>query len=313
MVVPAKDNTHFDDSLHDAIVRVDAEHYADQEFADFKCKQIALPGGLIIYDIIIDPVIIKRHSNHIVEDSVYDYFLSTLLEGTAHIEQAGRRYTLKQGDLALIAGGLPYTTEYEKRSRRLIVRIPNQVFRERLINSEQTILTGTLPKNGLGRIVNGLLRSVAFEAETLPATDQYTLAQSLLELTGALTRSSLKSRDIAPEPRQSDLLNRIFAYLEAHFMDSDLNPDKIAAANGISTRYLHSLFRPSGTTVLKWVWERRLKAARSDLLDPSQTTTRISEIAYRRGFSDSAHFSRAFRNRFGITPTQLRTRAINTH
>ena len=96
-------------------------------------------------------------------------------------------------------------------------------------------------------------------------------------------------------------------------MDSDLNPDKIASANGISTRYLHSLFKQSGTTVLRWVWERRLKAARSDLLDPSQATARISEIAFRRGFSDSAHFSRAFRNRFGISATQLRARAIDTH
>ncbi len=293
MSIAAKDNTHFDNSLNEAIVRVDAEHYAGRQCAHFQCKQIELPGGLIIYDIIIDPVIIKRHANHIVEDSVHDYFLSTLLEGTAHIEQAGRKHTLKRGDLALIASGLPYTTEYEEPSRRLIVRIPNQVFRERLIHSEQIVITGTLPRDGLGRIVNELLKSVAFEASALPSTDQYTLVQSLLELTAALTRSSLKL--VHPAPRHADLLKRILNYLEAHFMDSDLNPGKIAAAHGISTRYLHSLFRQSGTTVFKWLWERRLKATRSE------------------GFSAPAHFSRTFRKRFGITPTQLRARTVNTH
>jgi AraC-like DNA-binding protein len=104
-------------------------------------------------------------------------------------------------------------------------------------------------------------------------------------------------------------LNRIYAYLEENYMDSDLTPGKVARANKISTRYLHSLFSQSGTTLLKWVWERRLRAARSDLLDPSQVQSRISEIAFRRGFNDSAHFSRSFRNRFGISPTELRQRA----
>ena len=143
-------------------------------------------------------------------------------------------------------------------------------------------------------------------------TEQFTLTQSLLELTGALTRAIIKPDDVKTEPRHTDLLNRIFSYIEEHYMDSDLTPEKIAKGNGISTRYLHSLFRESGTTVLKWVWERRLKAARKDLLDPAQARSRISEIAFHRGFNDSAHFSRSFRNRFGISPTQLRMRATKT-
>jgi len=33
---------------------------------------------------------------------------------------------------------------------------------------------------------------------------------------------------------------------------------------------------------------------------------RVSEIAYRRGFNDPAHFSRAFKSRFDIPPSKLR-------
>lgn len=168
---------------------------------------------------------------------------------------------------------------------------------------------GHLPNQGLGRVVNDLLKSVAFEAESLNVTEQYTLTQSLLELTGTLTRAIIKPEDLKNEPKHTDLLNRIFSFIEENYMDSDLTPDKIAQGNGISTRYLHSLFQESGTTVLKWVWEQRLKAARNDLLDPGQHKARISEIAFRRGFNDSAHFSRSFRNRFGISPTELRGRA----
>ncbi|MBL1141119.1 MAG: helix-turn-helix domain-containing protein [Proteobacteria bacterium] len=300
------------ESVRHAIVQVDTQQFADSNFTTFECKQFELPGGLTVYDIEIDPVIIERNPNHISEDNNQDYFLSTLLHGKVSIQQADAEYTLEPGQLALIAGGLPYTTKYEIPSRRLIVRIPENVFKERLLSCHQNIVMGNLPSEGLGHIVNELLKSVAFEAQTLSITEQYTLTQSLLELTGALARSTVKYDDLKPVSKQSALLNRVYAYLEENFMDSDLTPEKVANANKISTRYLHSLFSQSGTTVLKWVWERRLRAARNDLMDPSQVQARISEIAFRRGFNDSAHFSRSFRNRFGISPTELRERAKQT-
>ena len=307
--VGKKDDEGLEESIRNAIVHVETQQFADSNFSTFECNQFDLPGGLIVYDITIDPVIIERNPNHINEDANQDYFLTTLLHGRVSIQQADSSYVLEPGHLALMAGGLPYTIKYEVPSRRLIVRIPDHVFRERLLSCHQNVVIGNLPSEGLGRIVNELLKSVVFEAQTLSITEQYTLTQSLLELTGALTRSSIKSSELKPASRQSALLNRIYAYLEENYMDSDLTPGKVAKANRISTRYLHSLFSQSGTTLLKWVWERRLRAARNDLLDPSQTQSRISEIAYHRGFSDSAHFSRSFRNRFGISPTELRQRA----
>lgn len=300
------------ESVTNTLVGVDIQELSGIDFGDFSCKEINLPGGLSVLDINIDPVIIKRHPNHIVEDANHDYFLTTLLEGRAIIQQAEKVYIMNPGDLALMTGGLPYTIEYEVTSRRVIARIPHEVFKQRLTNCEDTAIMGHLPNHGLGRVVIDLLKSVAFEAENLNVTEQYTLTQSLLELTVALTRAIIKPDDLKSEPRHTELLNRIFSYIEEHFMDSELTPDKIAKGNGISTRYLHSLFRESGTTVLKWVWEQRLKAARSDLLDPAQTQARISEIAFSRGFNDSAHFSRSFRNRFGISPTQLRSQTPKT-
>jgi len=297
------------ESVTSTLAGVETQEISGVDFGDFSCKKINLPGGLSVLDIHIDPVIIRRHPNHIEEDANHDYFLTTLLEGRATIQQAEKRYIMNPGDLALMTGGMPYSIEYELTSRRLFVRIPHDVFRQRLANCEEKAIIGHLPNEGLGRVVNDLLKSVAFEAESLNITEQYTLTQSLLELSAALTRAIIKPGDTKSEPRHTDLLNRIFSYIENHYLDSDLTPEKIARGNGISTRYLHSLFRESGTTVLKWVWERRLKAARSDLLDPAQSRARISEIAYRRGFNDSAHFSRSFRSRFGISPTQLRSRA----
>lgn len=300
------------ESVQHAIVRVDMQQLPGSSFGHFDCQQFDMAGGVSVYEISIDPATIKRTQVHIREDSVNDYFLTTLLDGAMNVTQAGQKFTLEPGQLALMTSGQPYTVTYKKPSRRLIVRIPNQLFRERLANSEECVAIGSLPQTGLGRVVVELIKSIAAEASRLPLTDQYTLTQSLLELTGALTRTAIKPRQTKRDVRHAELFSRILSFLEQEFTDNELTPEKIARANGISTRYLHSLFRQSGTTVQRWVWERRLRAARKDLLDPSMAQIRISNIAFQRGFADTAHFSRSFRNRFGISPSKLRNLAAES-
>lgn len=311
----ASDNKHLQylkESVQHAIERVDMVFPAGGRFQHFECKQFDLAGGLSVYDFTIDPSLIKRSATHISEDGNHDYFLSTILKGKARISQNDVSFLLEPGGLALMTGGLPYSTDYKERTRRVIIRIPNQMFRERLVNSQESLSIGSLPNTGLGRVVVDMLRSIAGEAERLALTDQYTLTQSLLELTGALTRASIKPRETKRDTRHAELLSRILSFLEENFMDNELTPEKIAKANSISTRYLHSLFRQSGTTVQRWVWERRLRAARKDLLDPALSESRISDIAFQRGFTDTAHFSRSFRNRFGISPSKLRNLAAES-
>ena len=132
------------------------------------------------------------------------------------------------------------------------------------------------------------------------------MAESLLELTAAVLRAEADLDFEVQHARQSALFRRILEYMETHYTDCELSPEKVAGANGISVRYLHSLFNQAGITVSRWIWERRLKACREDLLDPNLNHMRVSEIAFRRGFNDPAHFSRAFKARFDISPSKMR-------
>tara|TARA_B100000795_G_scaffold204725_1_gene158307 strand:- start:1117 stop:1644 length:528 start_codon:yes stop_codon:yes gene_type:complete len=159
---------------------------------------------------------------------------------------------------------------------------------------------------GLATIIHEMLKSLAFEADKLNATEQYTLAESLLELTSAILRSETDQEYELQHAEQSALFRRILEFMEANFMDCELTPKKIADANGISLRYLHSLFQQAGMSVSKSMWERRIKATREDLLDPNMNHMRVSGIAFRRGFNDPAHFSRAFKKRFDVSPSKLR-------
>lgn len=273
-------------------------------------KQLPL-GKLSVCDIVTEPLTVHRLPEDIIQDSVDDYFLTTQLEGTALVSQGDTEFSQGPGDLAVMAGGLPYSIEYPEHARRLILRIPHRVFHERILSKDECDFHAQLLQGGgLVSIVTDMLKALILGAEELSETEQYTLAESFLELAAAVIRSNLQGNN--PQvSQQSALFRRILAYMEEHYCDCAVTPEKIAEANGISTRYLHSLFQNSGTTVGKWIRERRLKATREDLLDPSMAKLRVSEISFRRGFNDSAHFSRVFRDRFGISPSELRAKAAD--
>lgn len=83
--------------------------------------------------------------------------------------------------------------------------------------------------------------------------------------------------------------------------DPDLDPRTIAASLGVSARTLCRASSPHAPLpVMEYVRERRLERARTELLSTRLT---VSEIAARWHFTDSSHFTKAYKGRFGQTPT----------
>ena len=92
----------------------------------------------------------------------------------------------------------------------------------------------------------------------------------------------------------------------ARLGDPGLSPAKIAAVTGLSTAHLHRLFAACGEAVMAWVWARRLEACRRDLEDPCYDGLPVAAIGFRWGYKTDAHFSRAFKVRYGATPGEWR-------
>ena len=254
-----------------------------------------------------DPFTVNRRSQDIEVDSAFDYLVLVQLEGPAEIEQRGSRFTIDPDSLAIIPGGLPYRLSFQETGRRLLLRVPLRVFHERILGRQiRDFGAHVFSGRGLVQITIDLLKSLVVEASALNETEQYTVAEVTLDLIAAVVHSETDFGVSQHGSSQVARMSRILSYLEEHFADHDLTPARVASANAVSTRHLHNLFQHSGLTVTKWIWERRLKAAREDLLNPALADQSITEIAYRRGFNDSAHFSRSFKARFQISPSQLR-------
>jgi AraC-like DNA-binding protein len=104
----------------------------------------------------------------------------------------------------------------------------------------------------------------------------------------------------------SPLVIRVHRYILANLDGVDLSPRAIAAANGVSVRQLHRVFSATGTTVSQWVRKLRLARCAADLRGETGVAEGITNIAFRWGFNDSAHFSKAFRAEFGQSPRAYR-------
>ncbi len=299
-------NSQLIEDVRSAHVAVDIEQHG-KRIKHFSCRELPL-GKLELFDIVIDPVAIHRRHEDIDKDSNDDFLLATQVKGTVLVKEGDVEFTQHPGDLSIMSAAEPYTIIHTQSSHRLVLHIPNAVYRERVLAHQEGRIfrPRMVPAGGLATIVHEMLKSLAFEADKLHTTEQYTLAECLLELTSAILRSEADQEYELQHAKQSALFRRILEFMEANYMDCELSPEKIANANGISMRYLHSLFQQAGMTVSKWMWERRLKATREDLLDPNMSHMRVSEIAFRRGFNDPAHFSRAFKNRFDVSPSKLR-------
>jgi len=161
-------------------------------------------------------------------------------------------------------------------------------------------------ENSLVRIVYSLMQMASNEADRLDEFGCRRVGDSLIQLVRGLVTSDASDLPGGRMTPLAALRERIIEYIDNHIAQGDLSLDGIARQMGCSRRYLHRAFENEGITLERFIWERRLEASRKALLSPENSAQSISEVAFACGFNSSAHFSRAFKSRYGIAPRELR-------
>lgn len=92
--------------------------------------------------------------------------------------------------------------------------------------------------------------------------------------------------------------------IESRLGSRDLGADEVAQTLGVPRGRLFASFQADGG-VRAYITTRRLERSRAALADLERQEP-IGLIAHRLGFADAPHLSRAFRARYGMTPSQYR-------
>ena len=275
-----------------------------------------LTGGTIgpvhLCSLEVSPHTIRRTRTLAANTKGDQYKLSLLLGGEALIVQDERNAVLRPGDFAIYDCSRPYTIVGNDPFRMLVCALPHDVIglpAERVARITATRMPG---RGGIAWAMTPFLKRLAnlvIRDEGPP--DVHRVAESVVDLVESLCVSAMGD-DVSPRAQsRAELLLRIRAYIEAHLDDPDLAPTQIASAHFVSKRYLHKLAESEGTTVARWIRERRLERCRRDLVDQRCRDETVSSIGIRWGLTDAAHFSRLFRDAFGCSPTEYRQRHIH--
>jgi acetamidase/formamidase/AraC-like DNA-binding protein len=232
-----------------------------------------------------------------------------LEDGVALRTSAGHQI-ISVGQLLLLPRKSDWSVAFQRGMRAVVLSVTSDAFHGRKISQPASSDVRAMAPGGFTEVFSRTLDSAARSLETLSVVEWTAVAQSLADLLPTFMRQPMAPATETGTATQAAILHRICQTIERRLDDPDLTPARVAQAEGISERYLQKLFEGTGSNFTHYLRERRLQRTWADLSNPAEAHHSISEIAYRSGFNDSAHFSRAFRNRFGLPPREFRQQEI---
>jgi len=255
------------------------------------------------------PLNVYRRKTHIGKVSDDFYLVKFQIEGAGIFSQRGREANLLPGDFVLASATEPYELQFPAHYGQAILAIPHHVLQAQLRDPEQYLgqrMAANQGSNGLlSQFVFSLLKRID---DFDPALLQRLEANILDLLVTSLSFNTPQSQRLDRSPRV-EYIYRVKNFIYKHLKDPQLSPDMIAQAQGISTRYLHMLFKPEDTSVGRYIQLQRLEGCRNCLENPEMNAFTATEIAFQWGFNDASHFGRCFKAQFGISPSQHRKNA----
>jgi AraC-like DNA-binding protein len=161
-----------------------------------------------------------------------------------------------------------------------------------------------LPDTPLGEILKAHLVAITAQGTALDAT----AAAHAMASVNALALAYLAQ--CAPKPAVDTLpdldvvqFDAACRCIETQLEDPQLSADSLARTLGCSRTRLYQLFADRGLSVAAHVRELRLSRSRSLLRDAALS---IGDVALFCGYGDLPAYSKAFKRRFGVTPSEWR-------
>lgn len=232
-------------------------------------------------------------------------------KGHGAVSQHGRHAKMAPATLCLCETRQAFSAQFDTPSRDILLTLPARMLRDAMPNWDAVILQAISAAEGAAALFADLVMSLAEHAPDLSVSCAGETSDSVCALLIATLRALPQNQAALPSPLETYHRDRIRGYVREQLRDPTLSMASVAQATGLSRRYIHRLFSKEPVPLMKWVWSERLDHCCRDLGLEALRNRTVSEIAFFWGFNNAAHFSRAFRERFGAAPSVFRKRALN--
>lgn len=289
------------DAICDVYVHVDVKATDPDNYRGFIRE--AKFGDVVMTDILLSEQRIRRNREHISKLDKDCYYLQLIHRGNLSVLQHGSTHRSNAARGAIFCATEQYELQCHGEVRSFYLEIPRDDFAQRFPRERIPVSASLNTTQGLGRIATEFCATLATEGSKLEDTIRAGLGNQLMDVLAFTLLSSEGDMPAAEGSVKKARLMSVQRWIEDHIGNPDLSLEAIAAANGMSLRYLHTLFEPCEMSASEWIWNRRLQLSYDCLARGDGRS--ITSIAFDHGFNSSAHFSTLFRRKYGISPRDV--------
>ncbi|MGC4986889.1 MULTISPECIES: AraC family transcriptional regulator [unclassified Streptomyces] len=249
-----------------------------------------------------DEIEYSRTAGQIREDPDGDYRLLLPLTGQIVLRQDGHEARLTPGTGTIVSFGSPFQCVQDAATQAFVLTIPAREL-DGPLNRKSPLATGLDLSRGLGRVVRSMLDGLYAERDDLTDAQFNAVSDRVVELLCMLTTG-----DDRPDGagHLSDVETVVRRHVRENAADPGLTGTSMARALGWSLRQIQLALQHAGTTPRDLIREERLRLVRERLRCGDCERLTITDLAYASGFSSASALSTAFRQRFGVSPREMR-------
>ncbi|MDX3973871.1 AraC family transcriptional regulator [Shinella sp.] len=262
-------------------------------------------GDVSISRLTCDALQYLRLPHHFRAAREEEFLVTVPAKAEVFFSQGGRDVKCRPGGFFLERSSEPYQFSHAEAADMWVLKVEADALGGRMRAPDRFCTLQFEANNGAGGLFTDMLHLLPARFDGMTQEARATVGRQLVDLLVLAIKADDRVLASGNSTVRTAHLARIEAYIRANLQDFRLDPDRIARACGISTRYLHELFRDTNETVRSWIRDQRLAACREALEDPDNVQT-AAEIAYRWGFGDQTQFSRVFKAQFGVPPGEFR-------
>lgn len=268
--------------------------------------RMGVVGPLAIARVYSEPTHIERNKAHIERSGGRLFSFMLQARGCGVFSHYGHETVIEEGDFTLCDNSVPHRFDLEARAELIILRVAPEVLRNYMPCPERVCGLRLRSGEGLAGTAANMAQNLWSLLESgLPEKFSSMVARNVLDIMASAYAIAFDS-ELADTATVGARKVRALRYIEAHLKDPDLTPCSVADALHISPRYLRMLFSGEKETVSNYILRRRLEECAKLISNPLWRGHTITEIAFGWGFNSAAHFTRAFRDQFGVTPSEYR-------
>ncbi|MGS2809189.1 MULTISPECIES: helix-turn-helix domain-containing protein [Nocardia] len=258
---------------------------------------------ILLVDFHCGPLTLSRTRRSIARAATDLVAVAAIRGGVEQMSQGDAGIALRPGDLAVWDTRRPVRFDFDDNVSKRVLLIPEATFKD--LGVSLGPLGVVARQSGpatrlLSHFIDALTESVA----DLSGTALASARNATLELLSGALRPDVGASACSSV---AALRATIEQWIERNLFD-EITPASVAAAHAVSVRTVHRAFAESGESLGAMVRRRRIVRARAELC---RTDIPVASIASRFGFADASHFSRAFKDMYGMPPATYRQRSGN--